>query len=474
MARRYEQFGWKEKTEFLYNGKLYTPTCINAALCGPSLEGRNRFLGPCKGGSLSRWSASANILFTKGCEAQSFALLCSFAAPLMRLYKDDAGGGILSIVGAKKGSGKTTALEAAASVWGRHEGLALSDSDIKIGRESALYLLGNLPSVYDDIYARDPEVIAGFVRDFTQGTSHDGDINENRAAWKTILLLASSHSLVDVVSAVDGGDGDDFRILEFISELPKGIRKRGELKRDLKANSGWAGDAYLRRLVQPEIFQYVRSGLPKWTDQVWAYTGLDQKHRLDVRIVAAVIAAGIVVRNMGILEFSPSRIATWAMDTLKDQAAKRTMSGAHDPMVILAEFVRAHRQDMLVVEKKWDHSRHQPQPVMTPTGGNGVICRYEIKEGRLLIKETRLRSWLKQTGITWDAFSKSLYRSGVMLREARKVGLGAGTIYSSGPVSVTELDAKHPDVLALLKPAPVSISSGPASSFPRSPYALKA
>lgn len=82
---RYDQFGWKSNdTAFLYGRRLYNASGSAEVIGSEEIKTRSQWLVPQRGGSLEGWSGAANALFQIGCEAQSFGLLCSFAAPLMR------------------------------------------------------------------------------------------------------------------------------------------------------------------------------------------------------------------------------------------------------------------------------------------------------------------------------------------------------------------------------------------------------
>ena len=87
----------------------------------------------------------------------------------MRFHASGDGGAIVSLVSDKSGTGKTTALEAAASVWGRLKGTQIIDDDTTVAKGLKLAVFGNIACTYDELYNRDPEVIRRFVLMFTNG-----------------------------------------------------------------------------------------------------------------------------------------------------------------------------------------------------------------------------------------------------------------------------------------------------------------
>ncbi len=446
LEMRYDQFGWKdEDTAFLFGSNLYRSEAITPIIGSEEIKLRSQWLGP-KSGSLDRWSAAANALFTRGCEPQSFALLAAFAAALMRFHSGGEGGAIVSLVSDQSGSGKTTALEAVASVWGKLKGTQLTDDDTRVSKGLMLGVLGNLPCVYDELYNRDPEAIRQFVIMFTNGRdrlrgTQDGQLRHTKAEWQTILVLASNLSIVDVLSSMDGSDAQAYRVLEFTCSLPDGVDNGDALKRELAANSGWAGDLFLRTLLQPGVLDYVKGAIEEWTSNIWKKTGFENKHRFWVRTLASVAAAGVIVKHAGILDFSIQRIVDWAIEELRTQAAQSSDSGVRMPSEVLSEFLHAHLNDMLVVPTAF--KPRSPSPILI-SPKRELLVRYEISDGVLYIANRALRKWLVKYGVNRKAFIAELLERQVFKREFKRVTLGAGTDFASGQIDCVEVNMKHP------------------------------
>ena len=439
MDPHYEQFGWQSGFPFLWGRNLYAPGTVSQANIPAELYARARHLVAAPGGSLARWSRAANSLFAQGCEPQSLALLCSFAAPLIRIYNGGDSGAIVSLVSNRPNSGKTTALEAAASVWGQQDGVRIGDDDTKPSHGLKLRALGNLPVLYDSLHSRDPEVIRSFVTMFTDGR---GQVGTKDVTWQTIMVLAAATPVADILHGMAGGDDTAGRVLEFRIDVPKSLRKGDELRKELKANCGWAADAYLRRLVQPETLAWLNQGLPKWAQEIQDYTGLAQSHRFWVSTLACVAAAGQMVHGMGMLEFSPSRIVSWAMDEMKVMGKSGVIPAARGPVEMIRQFMDEHVREILVVPRKWTSA----SPMMVPMRAlDGTpIGRHEVENGTIYIWETHLRTWVKQRGIDTRDFFAALHKAGVLVRQNKRVTLGAGTEYSGPQVPAYEINAHHP------------------------------
>lgn len=451
LERRYDQFGWKDEDKsFLYGTNLYTAGAVRPVIGSDEVQSRSQFLGPRRNGSLGAWSGAANQLFALGHEVQAFALLSSFAAPLMRFHSSGEGGAIVSLVSDKSGTGKTTALEAAASVWGRLKGTQIIDDDTSVAKGLKLAVFGNIACTYDELYNRDPEVIRRFVLMFTNGRDKDrgtadGTLRHVRAEWQTILLLASNNSIVDILSSMDGTDAPAYRVLEFIMDTPASMdKRRGDtLKQQLDANSGYAADLYLRNLIQPQTLNYIKEALPKWTDQVWQRTGLDKEHRFWVRTISSVMAAGAIVKHAGLLDFSVDRITSWAIEQV--QAKKNLhseLSGHRNPISMLVSFLDQHLLDTLVVAKAFKPGPNGAQPSLLDPR-RSLLVRHELNDHRIYIEEQTLKKWLVKVGVNTEGFYRELKDKGI-LSATRRVTLGAGTPHSTGQQTCLEIIANHP------------------------------
>jgi hypothetical protein len=451
LERRYDQFGWKnEEQSFLFGTSLYSATSVRSVIGSDEVQSRSQYLGPRRNGSVGAWSGAANQLFALGHEVQAFALLSSFAAPLMRFHSSGEGGAIVSLVSDKSGTGKTTALEAAASVWGRLKGTQIIDDDTTVAKGLKLAVFGNIACTYDELYNRDPDAIRRFVLMFTNGRDKDrgtadGTLRHVRAEWQTILLLASNNSIVDILSSMDGTDAPAYRVLEFIMDTPATMdKRRGDaLKQQLDANSGHAADLYLRTLLQPETLNYIKTALPKWTDQIWNKTGLDKEHRFWVRTIASVIAAGTLVKHAGLLDFSVDRISGWAIEQVQNKHRSHgELSGHRSPIAMLVSFLDQHLLDTLVVPKAFKPGPNQASHVLLEPR-RSLLIRHELAEHRIYVEEQTLKKWLVKSGVNTEGFYKELKEKGI-LGTTRRITLGAGTAHATGQTTALEFIANHP------------------------------
>jgi Domain of unknown function (DUF927) len=451
---RFEQFGWKnEDTEFLYGLTLYGKHGKRDVAGSDELQirtsKRNEWIGPYSRGNLHSWTRAANSLFAAGCEAQSLTLLASFAAPLMRFQAGDEGGAIISLVTRKSGTGKTTALAGAASVWGKRDGLGLTNSDSKISKFLTLGALGNLPIVYDEIETKDPKIIRDFVENFTNGrdkmrATRTGSIAHTASTWQTVLISASNASLIDAMSTGNDIPALGRRILELPLIIPEALKHAigDRLQQELTNNRGWAGDAYLTWLIQPANLAWTKAALEQWTAQVWQETKLGPDYRFWVRLTGAVAVAGTIVNQLGLMEFSPNRIIEWLIGILKEKSTVAVKAANDDwPLHALGDFLNAHSQNTLVMPGPHVFGTKNVMPHLKHT--RELMIRYEIQGKKWLIAVSPLRDWLVRKEISFNEMARLLEELGVCTNKARYATLAAGTDFPSSRVLCIEINAAH-------------------------------
>lgn len=246
-------------------------------------------------GTLDAWREAAAMLFAPGCEAQSFCVLAAFAAPLMALWRHPGGGAVVSFVG-PRGAGKATALDAAASVWGHPQAMRLT-SYVGDGKYAQIAAFGNLPFIADKLPHLPPESVLALFETFT---------GPDRA-WQTLLLTAGPAA---ILSEQRFG-------LELPLKVPAALINRKDkraLAGRLLANRGHAGFCYLQELLVADRLDWAQRQLRSTYAALKDRYGDEPDRMLARRAIAAVHTAGLIVADLGLVEFSAERISTWAAE----------------------------------------------------------------------------------------------------------------------------------------------------------------
>ena len=388
------------------------------------------------------------------------ALMLSLGAPLMRFFGEDEGGMVLSIVSSNTGTGKSTALDAAASVWGDAKGLQMVAIDTRVAQSLTLAVACNLPVIFDEARQRDPESLRDFIQTFTQGRDKlrgtaDGQLIHTAGTWQTILICGSNKSLIDTISAAKGSEAMNARILEL--HLPGQDKKNADLtlRKQFHDNPGWAGELFAHALVAPANQAPIRAALEKCQAELVAKYHLGFEHRFLVRGMACMYVASLVASTIGIVSLTPQRLLDWTMqealslrvredgtqETMEDKPSLRASS---EPLALLGEFLNEHIDATLIVAHPWRQGQHQV-PSRVPQ--RRIVMRYETAPQRIFIAERDLRDWLIARDMNTREFLSSLSAKKVF--EGRRMAtLTAGTDVPSMPLPVLMFTAKNNPVVA--------------------------
>lgn len=386
----------------------------------------------------------------------SFTVLASFAAPLMRFLQENEGGAIISLVTRHSGAGKSTSLEGARSVWASDKrALDLVDIDTRVSKSVALGMLCNLPATFDEFQNKDPAVTAQLLITFTNGrdknrATQDGKLTSLPMSWQTFLVAAGNQSLVDTIKAGGGTDAPAMRVLEFPVES-SGNLKQSELMaiaEALKANSGHAGDAYLRFLTQPEVFDWVKGKLPEMIDEIFEKCHFQKEHRFWARALAAIGVASLIVNRLSLVSFSPERIMDWGMQHFS------SLAGSDPSDKSMVRYLAAFLNERI------DETLHMPCAskgrVQIPPIGEvprrKICVRIEHDSYTCWIAERELRMWLeKNAGGGYGTLVSELKSLGLLVTNRRLQTLGAGSSLATGQVYAIGFQMDAPQFSGVMK-----------------------
>jgi hypothetical protein len=458
---QFEQCGWKDQDQtFLVGSRLYTPEGVKAVAVSPDVQERGKYLAAMPGASLEQWTKGASVYAAAGCEMHLYALLAGFAAPFMKFLSADEGGGIISCVSSDSGRGKTLLLESIASIWGKLEGLRLLTSDTRVSKGLVFGSLGNLPVVFDEFDAKDPDHVLDFVQTFTTGrdklrATQDGDLKAQGAKWQTILVSGSNRSLCDAIYAANN-TAQTARIIE-LSMAPNDVLKtRGEFVRStLKAHAGVAGDKYLRYLITPGVMPQVKAGMDAYRAKIEQAPWYKSEMRYWLRMQTAIGFAAVIVEKLGLIEFSAERIIRWGEALLQEMA---TLPAGESPvdqgainrsLGILGSFMQDKKGEILVMPGPWK-PRTKAVPYFTPP--NKIVGRFNASDNTLYVDRPTLHNYVtREKKFPWKEWVRTLQTAGVITGTPRIV-LAAGTDLAGMQVIVLEIDLKNP--LANVVPKP--------------------
>jgi len=273
----------------------------------------------------------------------------------------------------------------------------------------------------------------------------DGTIRHVLATWRTVGISASNSSMLDILPKA-GTDAAAFRVLELVCELTDHDRSEGDqLRRDLEANAGWAGDRYIQYLVAPGVVDWVKVAVNEWVKEIWQQTGLPDAHRFRVRLVACIAVAGLICNKLDILHFNVNRIVEYLVNELMKVENKGTISALtpeQHATQVLGNFLSEHQSEVIIVHDRWRPQSPPITPISKPTHGR-ISMRLEIKPQRLYISEQVIRDWCYKKVISYRAILNGLSKAKIMMSKGNNRTLTAGTNIPGAQMMVLEIDLTH-------------------------------
>ena len=264
-------------------------------------------------GTLEGWREIA--VLAVGNSRLSFALCAAFAGPLLRLAGLEGGG--FSFEGGSS-SGKTTALQIAASVWGGPEHVR-SWRATDNGLENIAVLHNDNVLVLDEVGQVNGKVLAECAYMLANGqgkgrSSREGNLRKS-LSWRLLFLSSGELGLADKLAenGLKSRGGQEVRFVglpvdtAMLTEL-HGFPHAGAVVNRLKElttlHYGHAGRAFLHKLTEPDTMTTVLPELhPALANTVnrLVPAGADgQVRRVAQRFALCGLAGGLAVQ-MGIL-----------------------------------------------------------------------------------------------------------------------------------------------------------------------------
>lgn len=330
-------------------------------------------------GTLDGWKEIAALCV--GNSRLSFALCVAFAGPLLRLCGLEGGG--FSLEGGSS-SGKTTALQAAASVWGGPAHVrAWRTTDNGLEGLAALHNDGLL--VLDELGQASGKTLAESAYMLSNGqgkarSGRDGGLRRSHA-WRLLFLSSGELGLADKLaeSGLKARAGQEVRFLGVpveksqLSEwhgLPSAGAVANRIKELAERHYGHAGRAFLRHITGTGgglLLAQLRPALDALADRFCPADADGQVRRAAQRFALCAVA-GDMARQAGIL--TESFDAPGSVETcFRDWLAARGGTGPAEDAAIL-------QQVRLFIEQ---HGASRFQDLDTEQG-HGVINRVGFRQ----------------------------------------------------------------------------------------------
>lgn len=349
-------YGWQDDDTMVFAGKIYTAQG-NFSVPMPGLE--NIVANTQPTGSLEAWREFVNLLIRKKLWKHIAILLAGAGSPLMRFT------GIYGLTyhcgSTYSGTGKSLALDAAASIWGHPVHYRTGKGTSPVAMQQRLGLLNSFSLITDEITSKnrkDFEWFAAHALDMTEGRGKErmesGSNKErmNLSTWMSNAIMSSNTHVVDYFTGaqVHAAEGELRRVLEFImNDVLTWEPHEIEIIKSLQRNYAVAGHAFVEFMVRN--VEMLKTFVPQVVQQMYKYFGASNDERFWMAGIGANIAACILFsdQHAGIVNIPIDPV----LETYKEAILYMRSSikaGSRTAEDVLNNFTREYYGNFIIVK----------------------------------------------------------------------------------------------------------------------------
>lgn len=457
-----ERNGWLEDEGFVVGDRIYVNGKARRASISQYMRERAKEMTP--KGDYPTWRSATNLMLGEGSKPQAFAVLCGFAAPLMKFVgAPDEGGAIVSLYSQGTGTGKTTAIQCASSIWGGWHAMNLTNDDSHNSHMTKLGTFNNLHCTFDDIENLDAEVLRKLVDTYSKGKERErqtttGQLQRTPYTWNNLLLTTSNRSLVEIVTHVANGPAMGQRIIELpchdkLKEPPQG---KDYYKQIFGNHYGHAGHVFASFITRPEVFRKILELLMEERAILKGRFHFLDDYRFYERVLTVATVAAKLLKHLQLLNTDFVPCINWATSMLVERRdQERGKTPKTNAVQALSQYISDCVKDFLIVQHAV-HTRDE-KVYVTQHPKNQLAGRVEEREQVLYVSQNHMRHWAVKSRVNLRDTLTQLRNEGTM-QKAKVVNLTEGT-----PYPVARLDCFVFNLGALQLLPPQSPSPEPSS-----------
>jgi hypothetical protein len=351
--------GWQEDNSFVFAGRIFTKDAKPLRVPMPGLENLTTNMEP--KGTLEGWRTYVNMLIEHKQYAQLTLMLAGACAPLMRYT--GLFGLTFHCASTESGTGKSMALEAAASVWGHPVHYRTGKGTSPVAMQQRLGLLHTLPLITDEITSKnraDFEWMPAFLLDMSEGRGKErmeASSNKERlnlSTWMTTCLMSSNTNIVDYLTGErrHASEGELRRLLEFVlNDKLVWTPEEVEVIKSLHDNYGVAGYKIADYLAKNE--DTLGPLVTRATQQMFKEFHSTNDERFWTGGAGCIVAMGLLFndRHAGIINLPMKGIIDYLHSVVLRMRASMKL-GARDAEDILNSYIRDFYGNFVVTRRE--------------------------------------------------------------------------------------------------------------------------
>lgn len=427
-------YGWQKDGSFVFAGQIYSKGYKPLQLPMPGLE--NIVANTRPTGSLEAWRDFVQLLIHKGLYKHLAVMLFGAGAPLMRftgIY-----GMTLHCGSTESGTGKSLALEAAASVWGHPTHYRTGKGTSPVAMQQRLGMLNSLPLITDEITSKNRanfEWFPEFLLDMTEGRGKErmesGTNKErmNLSTWMTNAIMSSNTHAVDSLTGgrMHASEGELRRLIEFVmTEELSWEPEEIETLKSLQQNYGVVGDILAQYMV--EHVADLEKLVPDVVTKMYQEFKATNDERFWMAGIASAVGAGLLLstKHTGVVNIPLGKIVEVfreAVDRMRDSIK----GGARTAEDVLNAYIRENYGQLIIVRR--DHTKRivalfgtgQEVDAITPrTRIMGRVEHIDKDFVDFFVEERMLRAHCASMSFGYTDFKRQIDALGTVERMPRK------------------------------------------------------
>jgi len=444
--KAHRQFGWvdDEAAAFILgNQKIlggsiqFNPPSQQTAGMFPAFEPK---------GTLDEWRRLMEFYNRPGFELHQYIICVGFGSILTEFM-----GGIacsaIHLHSKESGLGKTTAMKAAASIWGNPEDLILDDRDTHNHKMLRSEVLHNLPLFIDEMTNASPKQLSELAYQFTSGKQRGrmtSGANAERVrgeAWSLLAVTSGNTSVIERIRLFkENPSAEAQRILEVrVDKKFKSSDTKVEtdvFSEDLENCYGHAGPIYVQHVINN--LSEVKKLIGEVQIRVDKEANLSSENRFWSAGAALALSGGILAKQLGFINYDMAAVHSWIVGVIEDNK-DRTRDMAVSLEQTLNEYINEHYDNILRIKSTSDLRKQDGtvmdsliQPDTVPR--NKLVARYETDIKKLYLVPKPFRVWCGEQQINYAAFVQEMVDK--LGAKKMKMRLGKGTHFRMPPTDV--------------------------------------
>lgn len=432
------KFGWTPENTFIVGNREYTANGVINSPTSRALENYVNWFSI--KGDIEEWKSVVNMYDDPSMDLHAAGVLAGFGSVLMHISPEN--GGVLNYYSKKSGTGKTTILRVANSIFGDPVSLMKDAQDTKLTKIHRMGLMNGIVVTIDEMTNADPMETSDLIYNATQGRARDrmqansNAERQNNLRWKGITLWSGNTAAEDKLLMVKADpQGELARVLDIRLDtpLPTDVLGAQLVFNKILDNYGLAGDVYMRYVI-PNLDEVKRIWEATRT-RIYSMERWTQTERYKLNKVICIIAAGMITNHLGLTKYNLGRIAKKLVDLVRSirDELKSTSTTASSTV---SAFVNKNIRNILIVNKKASASGIPEVPRVEPNAE--LIIRYEPDTDILFINKREFTKWCAANFINAREIGVLFKQETGGVVNVTKKRMGAGWRTDLGAVDVLE------------------------------------